>query len=201
MKSNIRSFNLLLVLSLLLVSCNKKEEIKYEELKTFTENNYVNAIIEIPAGTNSKVEFNKKTKLFEIDQRKGKNRVIDFLPYLGNYGFIPGTYSDPNKGGDGDGLDILVLSESIPTGAVVKTIPIGVLKLIDNGEQDYKIIAVPEDTDKRIIKATTFDEFKKEYPAILNIIEQWFRNYDKEETAVIKGWNDENAAMNLIKNK
>ena len=99
-----------------------------------------NAVIEIPAGTNKKIEFNNSTQAFEVDKNNGKDRVIQFLPYIGNYGYIPSTYSNPNQGGDGDALDVLVISESVKTGSIIEIIPIAVLKLLDEGEIDYKIL-------------------------------------------------------------
>ncbi|MEL6917267.1 MAG: inorganic diphosphatase [Bacteroidota bacterium] len=175
-------------------SCAQKSGIDYNDMESLSINGHPNAVIEIPAGTNLKMEYNKKTHRFLPDKRKGKDRKIAFLPYPGNYGFIPSTYSDPNKGGDGDALDILVISESVPTGTVMEAVPLAVLKLLDNGEQDYKIIAIPADIDKRVIDVTTFNELKTELPSAMKIIEDWFLNYDQEETASIEGWGDEKNA-------
>ena len=59
--------------------------------------------------------------------------------YPANYGFIPRTYGD-----DGDPLDVLLLcSESIQPMTLVRAYPIGVIKMLDNGKNDEKIIAVP----------------------------------------------------------
>ena len=63
---------------------------------------YVQVVVEIPAGTNQKIEFDYKDGTFKVDQIDGKDRVIDFLPYPGNYGFVPGTLMDKERGGDGD---------------------------------------------------------------------------------------------------
>lgn len=80
-------------------------------------------VIEIPAGTNKKNEFNKEKKTFEVDQKHGKDRVVEFLPYNGNYAFFTSTYSNIKLGGDGDALDVLVMSESVSTRAVIEFIP------------------------------------------------------------------------------
>lgn len=162
----------------------------------------VNCVIEIPSGTNKKIEFNPSSNSFEVDQRNSKDRVISYLSYPGNYGFIPSTFSDPAKGGDGDALDVLLISESVPTGTVVEAIPIGVLRLIDAGEQDYKIICVPIDADKQIIKATSYSELEQNYPKIIEIITSWFLHYDSKDTLQINGWGDEKEAMvEIQKNK
>lgn len=183
-----------------LLSCNKK--IDYYNTPLLSPSGSYNAVIEIPAGTNKKYEFNKEAKAFEIDKKNGKDRIIQFLPYIGNYGFIPSTYSDPNKGGDGDALDILIISERVDTGTIMEIIPIAMLKLIDDGEIDYKIIGIPFDKNKQIIKANTFVEFSENFPEIKQIIELWFLSYNKDDVAEIEGWADEKTAiLEINKNK
>mgnify|MGYP006075300567 FL=1 len=186
-----------IVLFICLVAC--KNNINYYSLPLYSSNNILTAVIEIPSGTNKKYEYNNTSKAFEIDQKNGIDRVVQYLPYLGNYGYFPSTYSDPKKGGDGDALDVLVLSESVTTASVVEVIPIGVLKLIDDGELDYKIISIPADPSKQIIKVNSFSEFSQKYPEVKKIIELWFLNYNKDDEAKIKGWGDEVEALNEIK--
>ena len=189
---------ILILILITATSCNNQNT-DYTNLPLYSEDNNIQAVIEIPAGTNHKIEFNKKKLIFEVDKRNGKERIINFLPYPGNYGFIPSTYSNPKKGGDGDALDILILCESLKTGTVIEVIPIGVLKLIDNGELDYKIIAVPSNKDLQIIKANNFIELSENYPEVKTIIETWFLSYDKIESAKVSGWGDENDAVIDIK--
>ena len=92
------------------------------------------AVIEIPDGSNCKYELDKQTGLLRLD------RVLyTSTHYPANYGFIPRTYAD-----DGDPLDVLVLcTESIHPMTLVQVYPIGVMRMIDNGALDDKIIAVP----------------------------------------------------------
>ena len=172
---------------LILVGCKTTH---LDTLPAITTSGTVNCVIEIPAGTNKKIEYNKATMKFEIDQRDGKDRIIKYLPYPGNYGFIPSTYSNPVEGGDGDALDILVLCESLPTGTLLEVTPLGVLKLIDDGEKDYKIIAIPANANSRTIDASSLEELSQNYPQLLTMIETWFLNYDSDP-AIIQGWGDE----------
>ncbi len=165
------------------------------DVPTFSTNNTVNVVVEIPAGTNAKVEYNKELKKLKVDQQDGKDRIIEYLPYPVNYGFIPSTYSDPSKGGDGDPLDALVISSSLLSGSVVETTPIGIVKLIDNGEQDYKVICIPSEKKLQTVAASTFAEFKEKYPDALKIIELWFSNYDTTDTVTIEDWGDEKEAL------
>ena len=92
----------------------------------------VNAIIEIARGSKAKYEVDKQTGLLRLD------RVLHAAFYYPiNYGFIPQTYA-----GDGDPLDILVLSQiDFEPLSIVTAKVIGVMRMIDKGEDD-KIIAV-----------------------------------------------------------
>jgi inorganic pyrophosphatase len=168
------------------------------ELPTFSENGHLRAVIEIPAGTNHKFELNKLTHEFEVDIRDGKPRKVDFLSYPMNYGFIPRTKMDKNRGGDGDPLDVLLLAESVPTGSVIEVIPIALLKMVDLGELDNKVLAIPVDVAKRIIQSVDYQGVKANYPALLKIIATFFKHYDGKGTTEILGWSNEQAAMREI---
>ena len=93
------------------------------------------ALIEIPKGCKAKYELDKETGLLRLDRVLYTSTV-----YPANYGFIPRTLAD-----DGDPLDVLVLcSDPVYPMTLVTCLPIGVIKMTDNGELDEKIIAVPE---------------------------------------------------------
>ena len=92
------------------------------------------AVIEIPKGSKNKYELDKDTGLLRLD------RVLyTSTHYPANYGFIPRTYAD-----DGDPLDVLVIcAEPISPLTLVQVYPIGVMRMLDGGRMDDKIIAVP----------------------------------------------------------
>ena len=159
---------------------------------------YLQAVIEIPAGTNHKIEYDYESEQFLNDQIDGKDRVINFLPYPGNYGFIPSTLMDKERGGYGDALDILVIGESVPTGTIMQVIPIGALMLRDRQEIDTKIIAIPADPLKQIIKADDFMTFALRYDAARRMIEDWFQNYKGAEGVEILRWEDEQYALQEV---
>lgn len=93
----------------------------------------VNAIIEIPKGSKAKYEIDKESGLMKLDRI-----LFSSVMYPANYGFIPQTYCD-----DHDPLDILVIcSADVYPMTMVEATVIGVMHMIDNGEQDDKIIAV-----------------------------------------------------------
>lgn len=91
-------------------------------------------LIEIPRGSKLKYELDKPTGLLRLD------RVLyTSTHYPANYGFIPRTLAD-----DGDPLDVLVLcGESVYPMTLIRCYPIGVIKMVDDGDLDEKIIAIP----------------------------------------------------------
>jgi inorganic pyrophosphatase len=157
-----------------------------------------NFIVEIPAGTNTKYELHKESNEFLPDLRDGRPRIIDFLGYPGNYGFIPSTIMDKSEGGDGDALDGLIICESVPTGTVLHCIAIAVLELKDEGELDTKIIGIPYDPSLRTIQCVNYQQFRSQYRFAKLIIERWFLNYDPVDPATLIGWGNEKKAMKMI---
>lgn len=97
-------------------------------------NQKFDALIEIPKGTKAKYELDKETGLLRLDRVLYTSTV-----YPANYGFIPCTLAEDN-----DPLDVLVLcGETIHPMTLVECYPIGVIKMIDGGSLDEKIIAIP----------------------------------------------------------
>jgi inorganic pyrophosphatase len=110
--------------------------------------NVINAVIEVPKGSKNKYELHKESGLIKVDRV-----LFSSVHYPANYGFIPQTYCD-----DKDPLDILVLGqEPVVPMCIMEARPIGVMSMLDGGEQDDKIIAVHVNDP--------------EYAAILNINE------------------------------
>lgn len=92
------------------------------------------AVIEISKGSKNKYELDKETGHIILDRI-----LYTSTHYPANYGLIPRTYAD-----DGDPLDVLVLSsEGIRPMSLVRSFPIGVMTMLDQGKLDDKIIAVP----------------------------------------------------------
>lgn len=91
------------------------------------------AIIEVPKGAKNKYELDKETGLIKVDRV-----LFSSVHYPANYGFIPRTYCE-----DHDPLDILVLGqEPVFPLTIMMARPIGLMKMIDEGEADDKIIAI-----------------------------------------------------------
>jgi inorganic pyrophosphatase len=147
----------------------------------------VTAIIEIPAKSRNKYELCKETGLLRLD------RVLySAVHYPGDYGFIPRTLHEDN-----DPLDILVrINEPTFPGCQIDARPVGVLRMLDKGEPDDKILAVP-----------SHDPTHQEYFDIADLpqhylkeVEHFFRIYkDLEGKRVeILGWGKSDEALRII---
>ncbi|MFZ2154438.1 MAG: inorganic diphosphatase [Candidatus Moraniibacteriota bacterium] len=96
----------------------------------------INVIIEIPKGSKNKYEIDKETGLIKLDRAMKTSQDYPF-----DYGFVPRTYWE-----DGDALDVVVLTTyPLSPGILVEARPVGIMKMIDGGESDDKIISVPKD--------------------------------------------------------
>jgi len=182
----------------LLLSTACQPGVNYKEMPLRDGDAY-NMVVEIPAGTNAKVEYQPGRGQFVIDQENGKDRIIDFLPYPGNYGFLPNTMMDKRRGGDGDALDVLLLSSSLPTGTIVKVLPVAALLLRDSGELDTKIIVIPAEPERRIMEVSSFEELMIDYDAAKRSIQDWFLNYKGPNQMELIRWEDAAYAEKEIK--
>ena len=147
----------------------------------------VTAVVEIPRGSRNKYELDKVTGQFRLDRV-----LFSAVHYPGDYGFIPRTLHEDN-----DPLDIIVMiNEPTFPGCQIDARPIGVLKLLDRGEPDDKIIAVPAN-----------DPYYREYFDIADIsqhylmeVEHFFHIYkDLEGRRVeIVGWEKSEVAVQVV---
>ena len=156
----------------------------------------VNVIVEIPAGTNAKWEVTKPEGLLRWKEKNGKPRIVKYLSYPGNYGMVPRTLLPKDEGGDGDPLDVLILGPAIPRGAVVQVRIIGVLRLLDRGEQDDKLIALP--LNDPVMQADSLKKLDEQYPGVLPIIETWFVRYKGPGKMESGGYGNMNEARKIL---
>lgn len=141
----------------------------------------INVIIEIPANHDPiKYEVDKDCDALFVDRF-----VATPMFYPANYGFIPGTLSD-----DGDALDVLVVSPyPVMPGSVIRSRPVGILRMTDEAGQDAKLIAVPH---PRLTRMYDHVQEVADLPDLLKRqTEHYFENYkDLEEGKWVKidGW-------------
>tara|TARA_B100000686_G_C16793430_1_gene980416 strand:+ start:1839 stop:2525 length:687 start_codon:yes stop_codon:yes gene_type:complete len=140
-----------------------------------TGNGLLHVIVEIPAGTNQKWEVTKSDGKMIWEMKKGKRRIVKYLPYPTNYGMVPRTLLPEQLGGDGDPLDILLLGPAKPRGEVAVGRLIGILKLLDDGERDDKLIAV--EVNGPLSRIRNIDQLKMQFRGVVDILETWFVNY------------------------
>ena len=157
----------------------------------------VQVVVEIPAGTNDKWQLDKATGGLEWETEAGRPRVVQYLAYPGNYGIVPRTLLPAALGGDGDPLDVLLLGPALARGAVVPARAIGVLRLVDSGERDDKVIAVP--MDGPLSDARDLASLEQRYPGVREIVERWFTSYKGAGRTVSNGYADADSAMAVVR--
>ena len=151
----------------------------------------INAVIEIPKNSQNKYELDKESGVIKLD------RVLySPMHYPADYGFIPETDSQ-----DGDPLDVMVLgSDPLFPGCIVSVRPVGLLKMIDNGDEDYKILGVQAD-NPRFDNISDIKDLKIAHEHSLKEIAHFFEAYKELEGKKTKilGWEGAEKAEEEIK--
>lgn len=152
--------------------------------------NTINAIIEIPKGSYNKYEIDKETGLIALDRANYSS-----APYPFDYGFAPQTLWE-----DGDALDIIVLTTfPLNPGILVSVRPVAVFDMIDDGDSDMKVLAVPAG-DKRWDDVQDLADLNKHN---LKEYEHFFQTYKalkgKPAPVETRGYKGREAAMEIIK--
>ncbi|RYZ92797.1 MAG: inorganic diphosphatase [Proteobacteria bacterium] len=131
------------------------------------------AVIEIPSGAKEKFELDKETGLIIVD------RVLyGSVHYPANYGFIPRTYCE-----DGDPLDILVLGQArVFPRCIMRAIPIGCMRMLDQGKLDDKIIAVHADDPAY----NHYSDISELPPHLSREVKNFFEIYKQLEDKVVE---------------
>ncbi len=173
-----------------------REDISYLDISAVNPDGSVNMIIEISAGTTAKYEMNKKTHRIVMDSIGEKPRYINYLGYPGNYGMIPNTILPKSVGGDGDPLDVLLLGVTQPRGTVHKVRIVGVMNLLDNGEQDDKILAVP--MTEKWSQVQSIEDLDHYFPGARVIVATFFTNYKAKGEMEFSGWGSREEAMKVV---
>jgi len=146
-----------------------------------------NMLTEIPKMTLEKMEVDTKSPGNPIkqDEKKGKARLYHG-PIFWNYGCLPQTWEDPNvEGGqevgcafgDNDPIDVVEIgTASLPMGSFTPVKVLGCLSMIDDGELDWKVIAINA-ADEHASAINDVGDIEKFYPGTVSGIREWFRWY------------------------
>ncbi len=149
----------------------------------------VNTVVEIPQGSQLKVEWDRERAAFMLDRVEPR---IFAKPV--NYGFIPQTLDE-----DGDELDTLIVCpEPLATGVWLEAKVLGVMKFVDDGEVDDKIVVVPADNRDDGDAINSLDDISH----LLKQIENHFNHYKdlkKPGSTEVKSWGDVEEAKAVIK--
>jgi len=125
-------------------------------------------VVEISKGSKVKYELDKDTGLLQVDRI-----LYSSVIYPANYGFIPQTLGD-----DDDPLDVLVLmQEPVQPLSLLRVRPIGMMPMVDDGENDEKIICVHLDDPEY----TAFEHHSELPEHRLNELQRFFQDYKKLE--------------------
>ncbi|WP_431842840.1 inorganic diphosphatase [Calidifontibacter indicus] len=149
----------------------------------------INVVVEIGKGSSLKIEWDRENKVMKLDRVEP---AIFAKPT--SYGFIPQTLDE-----DGDELDVLILTdEPLPTGLVMEGRVIGVMKFVDDGEVDDKVVVVPSDDRNTGDAITSLDQV---HPQLIKQIEFHFNNYKalkKPGSTKVEHWGDAAEAIEVI---
>jgi len=150
----------------------------------------INVVVEIPKGSHNKYEYDEERSIFKLD------RVLHSpLHYPADYGFIPET-----RALDGDPLDAMVIGTD-PTfpGCLVRCRPIGLLKMKDEGEKDFKVLGVQVD-NRGLDNVKDIDDLKTHNPHFLKETAHFFKSYkalENKEVEVLE-WGERKDAVEEI---
>ena len=172
----------------------------YAELPTYSvDHHLVQAVVEVPAGTNHVQQYDPATRQFQRTQHAGIDQLVEFLPYPGNFGFIPGTHTTASpRYPAGQPLPVLILSESQVAGTVLEITPIGVVLLDEDDLLRQVVLAVPARPGQRILPGVaTWATLRRDYPTVRATLGDWLQHRGGNVRLV--GWKDEIFAQQQIK--
>lgn len=149
--------------------------------------NYLNAVIEIPKDSKIKYELDKETGFLKVDRI-----LFSSVHYPANYGFIPQSFCD-----DKDPLDVLVLGQlAVVPLSILRVKPIGVMKMVDQGETDDKIIAVHADDPEY----NHYESLSELPPHRMAEVQKFFEEYKSLENkkVVVESFLSRDQAVSVI---
>eukprot|EP00614_Pseudopedinella_elastica_P003864 CAMPEP_0172610484 /NCGR_PEP_ID=MMETSP1068-20121228/30288_1 /TAXON_ID=35684 /ORGANISM="Pseudopedinella elastica, Strain CCMP716" /LENGTH=263 /DNA_ID=CAMNT_0013414211 /DNA_START=137 /DNA_END=928 /DNA_ORIENTATION=+ len=155
-----------------------------------------NAVFEIPKMTKAKMEVATKEESNPIAQDMKKGKLRDYHgPIFWNYGCLPQTWENPNEEhpvlkcfGDDDPIDVVEIgSEAMAQGTVAPVKALGVLAMIDDGELDWKVIAIAA-SDPMADELNDVADIEEKMPGTISGIREWFRWYKTPDDKPLNGF-------------
>lgn len=153
------------------------------------QNGELTVVVEIPAGSNHKIEWDRKVGVMRLDRVEP---AIFAKPT--NYGFIPQTLDE-----DGDELDVLLVTDQpLTTGLVVTARILGVMKFVDDDEVDDKIIAVPMDDRNNGDAIQSLEDLPAQLIKQIEFHFSRYKDLKKPGSTVVKGFEGLDSAKQVI---
>lgn len=150
----------------------------------------INVVNEIPAGSNHKIEWNRRLGAFQLDRVEP---AIFAKPT--NYGFIPQTLDE-----DGDELDVLLVTEQpLATGIFLEARVIGVMKFVDDGEVDDKVVVVPADDRDAGNEIKTLADLPAQLVKQIEFHFNHYKDLKKPGATKVEHWGDVEEAKQVIR--
>jgi len=133
----------------------------------------MNVIVEIPKFAKNKYEIDKETGMIALDRVMHTAQDYPF-----DYGFVPQTLFD-----DGDALDVVLLTTyPLAPGILVKARPVAIMEMVDGGERDDKVVAVPVD-DPRFAEIQDLGDINKHF---IKEMTHFFETYKKVQNKEVQ---------------
>ena len=149
----------------------------------------VNTVVEIPEGSQLKVEWDRERAAFMLDRVEP---AIFAKPC--SYGFIPQTLDE-----DGDELDTLIVcDEPLPTGVWLEAKVLGVMKFEDDGEVDDKIVVRPADDRQAGDWLNALEDLGDNWKKRVEHHFTHYKDLKKPGSTIVKGWGDADEAKKII---
>ncbi|KAI8067851.1 inorganic pyrophosphatase-like protein [Gongronella butleri] len=155
-----------------------------------SDSSVVNMVVEVPRWSNAKIEIatGEQYNPLKQDSKKGKLRFVhNCFPYKGyiwNYGALPQTWEDPTETnadtqcqGDNDPIDVCEIGSAIGyTGEIKQVKLLGVMAMIDEGETDWKVLAI-DVNDPLASKVNDVSDVEQHFPGLVDATRHWFKIY------------------------
>ncbi len=149
----------------------------------------INVIIEIPKGSKNKYEIDKETGLIKLDRAMKTSQDYPF-----DYGFVPQSLWEDN-----DPLDVVLLTTSpLVPGILVEARPVAVMHVIDCGEGDDKIVAVPK-SDPRFDEIMDMADINKHTFKEIQHFFETYKTIDDGKKVVVNGVSDRQVALDTVR--
>ena len=150
-------------------------------------------VVETPAGAVQAVHYDPVTETFITDSAR-----VAFLPFPGNWGFVPSTRMPYQKDRSFAPVQVLVLGERLETGTTVEIRPVGAVVLEEKSVRTLLVVAVPLDPVLCNMPLRDYADLALRYPGVKENLEQWLRQWKGGIPARVLDWKDGQYALRFM---